>query len=130
MDFNKFKTMKPMKYVGGSAAKSRVKGFLEDPMTYDGWFYALKVDGEWSRIIHDLDGNVVIQGRGISRATGDHTEQTEKVPHIVEAVKKYVPKGSVLLGEMAFDAIETNQREVGSVLRSLPARTLTFQIDR
>lgn len=130
MEFDKFKSMKPMKYVGGAAARKRVQGFLEDPMTYDGWVYSLKVDGEWSRIIHDLDGNVLIQGRGISRVTGKHTEQTEKVPHIVEEVKKYVPRGTVLIGEMAFGDIDTNQREVGSVFRSLVPRALKLQEKR
>lgn len=128
MDINKFLEMEPMKYVGGSAAKKHVANFLSNPLAYKDWMYSLKVDGEWSRIVHDLEGNVTVQGRGISRVTKLHTDNTEKVPHLVESIKNSIPKGTVLIGELSFEDFEnTVQTEVGSILRSNPPLALTKQ---
>lgn len=128
MDFNKFKTMKPMKYIGGSAGKSRVKEFLEKPENYSNWLYSEKVDGEWARIVYDLEGNVVVQGRGISKATGEHKDNTELVPHLVEDIKKNLRKGTVLIGEFSFENHgDYVQRDIGSILRCKAPKAIERQ---
>lgn len=128
MDFNKFKTMKPMKYIGGTAGRSRVKQFLDNPSNYSTWLYTEKVDGEWSRIVYDLDGEVTIQGRGISRATGEHKDNTELVPHLVEDIKENLPKGTVLIGEFSFrDFQNFVQTDIGSILRCKAPKAIERQ---
>lgn len=128
MDLNKFLEMKPMKYVGGTSAKARVQRFLNSDAEYQNWLYSTKVDGEWARIVYGLDGSVTIQGRGISTVTKKHKDNTESLPHLVEEVKKNWAPGTVAIGELSFEDHENHvQKEVGSVLRSLPARALKLQ---
>ena len=130
MDFNKFRTMKPMKYIGGTAGASRVKQFLANPEHYSDWYYSGKADGEWARIVYDLEGNVVIQGRGISRATGQHKDNTELVPHLVEDIKANLRKGTVLIGEFSFKEHENFvQRDIGSILRCKAPKAIERQKD-
>lgn len=130
MDFNKVKESKPMKYVGGTAGKSRVTQFLANPNTFSDWIYTDKVDGEWSRIVYDLDGEVTIQGRGVSRVTGKQKDNTELLPHLVEDVKTNLPKGSVIIGELSFDNhINFVQREIGSILRCKAPKAIERQLE-
>ena len=130
MDFNKYLEMKPMKYTGGASAKAHVKRFLEDANNFKGWYFTTKVDGEWCRIVHDLEGNVTVQGRGVSRVTGKQKDNTDLVPHLVEEVKKYVPKGTVLIGELSFENhLEHVQVDVGSILRCKAPKALERQKD-
>lgn len=128
MDFNKFKTMKPMKYIGGAAGRSRVRQFLANPENYTDWLYTEKVDGEWARIVYDMDGEVTIQGRGISRATGEHKDNTELVPHLVEDIKKNLARGTVLIGEFSFKEYHNFvQREIGSIMRCKAPKAIERQ---
>lgn len=128
MDFNKFLEMKPMKYTGGASAKSHVERFLSNPNSFAGWYYTTKVDGEWCRIVHDMDGNVTVQGRGISTVTKKHKDNTELVPHIVDEVKAFIPKGTVLIGELSFEQhLNHVQTDVGSILRCKAPKALQRQ---
>ena len=130
MDFNKFKTMKPMKYIGGTAGASRVRQFLANPENYSNWLYSEKVDGEWARIVYDLEGNITVQGRGISKATGEHKDNTELVPHLIEDIKENLRKGTVLIGEFSFEKHEDYvQRDIGSILRCKAPKAIERQKD-
>ena len=129
MDINKFKQMEPMKYLGGSTAKSKVEQYLSNPDSYKGWYAAVKVDGEYGRIIKDNEGNVLIQGRGKSRVTGEYVDKTAHLPHIVEEMKNF-PNGTVLLGEFAFDIVKTSSQEVATIFRCLAPKAIQRQTKR
>lgn len=129
MDINKFKEMAPMKYLGASPAKEKVRTYLSSPELYKGWYASLKVDGEYGRVIKDNDGNVLIQGRGKSVKTGEYVDKTEHLPQIVEEMAAF-PNGTVFLGEFAFDTIKTSSLEVATIFRCLPPKAIERQEDR
>ena len=85
----------------------------------------VKMDGYWARAII-WDDQVLIQSRGITKATGTYGTYTEQVPHIVNEMKSF-PNGTVVLGEIAFSDLTKNSNQVGSILRSNPARAIRLQ---
>ena len=85
-----------------------------------------KSDGEWCRIIKDENGNTFAQSRNISKITGEYGDKTNLIPHIIEEFK-IIPNGTVLLGELCFSEINSTSREVGTILRCLPAKAIERQ---
>ena len=89
-----------------------------------------KNDGEWCRLIVDGENNVTLQSRTISKVTGAYGDKTELVPHIVAEAAKNLPANTVLLGELCFDDIHCTSKDVGTILRCLPAKAIARQKDR
>lgn len=130
MDINKFKNMEPMKYLGASPAKKKVAEYLQSPASFSNWIAVEKVDGEYGRVLFSEDKEVLIQGRGISKVTGQYVDKTDHLPHIVEEIAKYTPRGTIILGEFAFDRYDTSSQEVATIFRCLPAKAIARQQDR
>lgn len=86
-----------------------------------------KNDGEWARLIKDMDGNITIQSRTISTVTGEYGIKTNHVPHIVNEANMMLPNGTVLLGELCFADISTTSQKVGTILRCLPEKAVSRQ---
>lgn len=127
MDINKFKQMEPMKYLGAQPAKAKVNQFLNDPSSFAGWTASIKIDGEYGRVLFDEDKNVLIQGRGKSRKTGEYVDKTAHLPHIVAEVEKLFPRGTVVIGEFAFDEFDTSSLDVATIFRCLPPKAIERQ---
>lgn len=128
MEFlEKFKTMAPMRYYENDLDLPKAQEMIANK---DNQFFAMrKYDGEWCRAIIGED-EVLLQSRSISRVTGKYGDKTLNVPHIVAELKKFFPPDTVLLGELAFDDYESTSRNVGSIMRSLPARAISLQKDK
>lgn len=124
-DYELFKNMKPMKYYENDWKLPKAQEMINN--TNNEFFAMRKHDGEWSRAIIDLDGNVLMQSRSISKKTKEYGDKTAYVPHIVDELKNFFPPGTVLLGEIAFNDWESTSRETASIMRSLPARAVRLQ---
>lgn len=125
--WNKFYTMEPMKYYDAGA---NFKGEKAQNMVQNkngNYIATQKFDGEWARIIKD-DGKVVIQSRNISKVTGEYGNKTELVPQIVQDAMD-LPDGTVLLGELCWRDITKTSKDVGTILRCLPAKAIARQKD-
>jgi len=121
----KFSNMKPMKYYDTNDLQNlKAKKMIENHE--DGYIAMEKRDGEWARAIITEDG-VFIQSRSVSKVTGTYGDKTELVPHIVSELKSNYPAGTVLLGELAFENIQTTSRDVGSILRCKVDKALDRQ---
>ena len=127
MNYELFKNMKPMKYYENDWKLPKAQEMINN--TNNEFFAMRKHDGEWSRAIIDLDGNVLMQSRSISKKTKEYGDKTAYVPHIVDELKNSFPPGTVLLGEIAFNDWESTSRETASIMRSLPARAVRLQTE-
>lgn len=123
--YEKYSNMTPGKYWSIPSAR---KHLLEEYLDSPDYIPMIKIDGYWARAII-WDGQVLIQSRGITKATGTYGTYTEQVPHIAAELRTF-PNGTVLLGEIAFDDLTKNSNDVGSILRSNPARAISLQQER
>ena len=119
----KFMMMTPMKYSEVKNNQNLVESRMSDP----NWIASVKRDGDWSMLVKDMNGNIHLRSRSISKVTGEYGNQTEKVPHIVKDAANYIPCGTVLIGELAFKDISTKSNNVGSILRSKPDKAVKRQ---
>lgn len=125
--WNKFYTMEPMKYYDAGANFKGEKAQNMVQNKNNGFIALQKFDGEWARIIKD-EGRVVIQSRNISKVTGEYGNKTELVPQIVQDAMD-LPDGTVLLGELCWSDITKTSKDVGTILRCLPAKAIARQKD-
>ena len=123
--YDKFINMQPMKYYDSSDL-NYVKAQEMIINKNNGYIAMEKRDGEWARAII-MEDEVLIQSRSVSKITGTYGDKTALVPHIVEELLKNYPAGTVLLGELAFEDIETTSRDVGSILRCKVDKALDRQ---
>ena len=123
VEFSNFYNMPPMKYYQpASYGLPAAKAMLENEG--DKCIATMKNDGEWCRIIVG-NGNCVAQSRSISKVTGEYGNKTEHIPHIMEEVAQ--AGDVVLLGELCYRDITKTSKDVGSILRCLPANALSRQ---
>ena len=126
-DFNKFYTMSPMRYYDCQGNYNSPKAQAMINNSDSNYIATHKSDGEWGRLIVGEDGLVTIQSRSISKVTGEYGDKTGQLPQIVAEAKTLFPPQTVLLGEICFDDITTTSRDVGSILRCLPAKAVLRQ---
>lgn len=124
---DKFIYSAPMKYWQPPKGNPLVGMVLNNPERYSHYTFTPKRDGEWARIIVDENKKVMIQSRTLSTVTGEYTDKSDKVPHVVEELLKFLPKNTVLIGELAFEDVSKTSRNVGSILRSLTPLALEKQ---
>lgn len=84
-----------------------------------------KWDGEWNMAII-LDDEVLMRGRNIT-TTGDYKDRANMLPHIVVELAGSFPAGTVLLGELAFPDPTKTSKDVGTIMRCLPAKAIERQ---
>lgn len=126
MDWNKFYFMKPMKYydAGSNINGTKAQDIINNKD--NNYIATQKSDGEWCRIIIGDDGRIVAQSRNISTVTGEYGDKTEHIPHIIDDMRNF-PKGTVFIGELCFPEIKSTARDVGTILRCLPAKAIDRQ---
>jgi ATP-dependent DNA ligase len=118
LNYEKFLTMTPGKYWKlPEKQKPNLEKFLEDK----NYIPMIKYDGVWARAII-METGIILQSRGISVVTKQYGEYQDKVPHIIEELKKIYPVGTVLIGELAFNDLSKDAGQVGSIVRSLPPK--------
>jgi hypothetical protein len=92
----------------------------------NGYVGGQKWDGEWNMAIILDDGKVLMRGRNIT-TTGDYKDRADMVPHIVSELVKNYPEGTVLLGELCFNDPTKTSKDVGTIMRCLPAKAIERQ---
>lgn len=121
--YEKFSNMEPMKYYENDLNLAKAQDILNNKD--NGYIASLKRDGEWARVII-LENSVLVQSRSVSKITGRYGDKTALIPHLIEEFKQ-LPIGTVILGELAFPDITKTSRDVGSILRCLPAKAIERQ---
>ena len=126
-NFTKFYSMTPMRYYdcGGKYESDAAQKLIQN--TNNAYIATQKSDGEWGRLIIDENHLVTIQSRSISKVTGEYGDKTGQLPQIVSEAKRILPPQTVLLGEICFNDVHTTSRDVGSILRCLPAKAIQRQ---
>lgn len=113
-------------YKAAKTASAKLK--VESALKGDEYYGVVKYDGEWCRVIKENDDNILFQSRSLSKVTGEYGDKTLHLPHLVEEMKNF-PNGTVLLGELCFLDPNKTSKDVGSILRCLPPKAVTRQVD-
>ena len=132
MDINKFLNLEPMKYYDKDAddlSPNLQKKRLDIINNINNEYMASeKHDGEWAMFIRgENDDEIFIRSRskGVSGHYGDFTP---KLPSLVAQMKHW-PRNTVLLGEICVRGVNHTSRDVGTILRCLPAKAIERQKD-
>jgi ATP-dependent DNA ligase len=127
-DFLKYAELEPQKYYENKDETPSACAKRDAMINNAGGLYigTEKHDGEWAMCIIG-DGIILIRSR--SRGVGGNFGNfTDKVPHIVEELKKFQP-GTVLLGELCYLDYKKTSKDVGSILRCLTPKAIARQQD-
>lgn len=117
----------PMKYwsLGASLSKEQKAEKIDYAITNSSLIGSEKFDGDLCRVIWDED-TVLAQSRSISKKTGTYGDLTDKLLFMENILNAFSDR-TVLLGEVYLPG--GTAKEVGSVLRCLPAKALERQKD-
>ena len=85
----------PMKY-----ANKPSEDIVEKTWASNQWIAQEKKDGAWYQLEKTDEGELYLFGRTVSKTTGEYTEKSANVPHIMEWAEKYLPNGTTLIGEI------------------------------
>lgn len=120
-----FWNMKAMKYYSFTSSYSgnRTAKAKELATSYN-YLGSRKMDGFWSMIIKDMDGQFHLRSRDAG-VSGSFNDKAEWIPHICEELSS-VPNGTVLVGEIYFPNNE-GSRKVTTVLNCLKDKCLDRQ---
>lgn len=132
MDINKFLNLEPMKYYDKDAddlSPNLQKKRLDIINNVNDEYVASeKHDGEWAMFIRgENDDEIFIRSRS-KGVNGHYGDFTPKLPHLVEEIKQW-PHNTVLLGEICVRGANHTSRDVGTILRCLPAKAIERQKD-
>ena len=120
---NYFWNMPAMKYYEPDLNKPKAQEMITNK---DGNYLAMqKWDGEWNMAII-LDNEEIMRGRN-KGVSGDYKDRAESLPHITAELLSLYPSGTVLLGELAFDAPSKTAKDVGTIMRCLPKKAIERQ---
>jgi hypothetical protein len=120
-----FGQMEAMKYYSISKSYKGNKTEKAKYMTLSGdYIGARKMDGVFSLIIKDMDGNFYMRGRN-TNVNGDYADKVDWIPHIIDELKE-IPNGTALLGEIYFKDDE-GSRKVTTILGCLLEKALQRQ---
>lgn len=112
--------IKPMKY-GKHPSFQQVEKDLQSQK----YIATLKKDGYSYYIEHTKSGYVYAFSRSVSKKTGELTEKSNNIPHIVEWVKKNIPRDTILCGEVYIP--NRTSKDVTRIMGSLPEKAISRQ---
>lgn len=124
MNFEQILYSEPMKYWAPPKTNPIIQNVLDNPLKYNQYKFTEKLDGEWNKLAWDGEHMYMLSRN--KNVKGEYTDRWEKLPQIISEMKS-LPKNTILLGEIAFDDVTKTSKEVGSIMRSLPARALKLQ---
>lgn len=121
-------TSEPMKYWACSSTMSpEAKRLKLEQMSESGnYLFGIKTDGNWSRAVITPERSA-LQTRGISTVTKTYGEIQDKVTFWNDVLKPNWSGTTVILGEVYLPGLI--DKDVGSILRCLPAKALMRQKD-
>lgn len=101
------------------------KEFLFPSICASGEYFAqLKKDGYWYQFEKDMDGNMHLWSRNVSKITGILTEKSANVPEIIMALEG-VPNGTVIIGEIYYPG--KRSKDVTPIMGALPELAIERQ---
>lgn len=92
----------------------------------DNYIPLLKRDGAWYRGIVEINKQITLQSRTISKKTALPAEKQNNVPHIVEELQK-LPNNTIVLGEICFLDSSKKSTDVTAIMNALPAKAIDRQ---
>lgn len=113
--------IKPMKY----GKHPDVEQMIYDLNKSHQYIATLKKDGYSYYIEHTKSGYVYAFSRSVSRKTGELTEKSENIPHIVEWVKNNIPRDTILCGEIYIPY--GTSKDVTRIMGALPDKAIARQ---
>lgn len=120
-----FWDMSPQRYYSfTSSFKGDKKAKAKELVMSSLYIGSRKMDGVWSMIIRDMEGNFHMRSRTES-VNGGYQDKAEWVPHICENLW-LIPNGTAIIGEIYFPNNE-GSRKVTSVLNCLKDKCLERQ---
>lgn len=95
-----FQNLAPQKYWAPPASWSdeKKKETTQTRIFSGDWFGAVKMDGYFTKIVKDIDGNIGMFSRS-KNVNGEYPEKHEWVPHLQEFFN-WLPNGTCVLGEL------------------------------
>lgn len=111
--------------VGGDLEYAQKHGLFDNP----NYFAQEKLDGARYLLHKDMDGNVRIYSRQISRITGQPVDKTRQLTHLARAFMAGAPAGTVLDGEVCAPGKRSSSNLVTRVTGSKPERAFDIQRD-
>ena len=110
----------PMRYANKPSMDTILK-------TWDSgeWVAQEKKDGAWYQLEKTDEGKVYLFGRTLSKTTGEYTEKSANVPHIIEWAEKFLPNGTTLVGEIYVPGGKSN--DVTKIMGCTPANAYNRQ---
>lgn len=98
---------------------------IDAAFTNGEWVAQEKVDGAWY-MLEKIDNNhVYLFGRTKSKKTGELTEKSENVPHIIDWAKHELPDDTVIIGEIYVPNGKSN--DVTKIMGCTPANAIKRQ---
>ncbi len=86
-----------------------------------------KIDGYFYQLEKTDDGQVYLFSRSKSKKTGELTEKINNVPHIKEWAEKYIPNGTILIGEIFVPG--GTSKDCTRIMGCLPTKAIRRQHD-
>lgn len=86
----------------------------------------LKRDGAWYRGCIELNNQITLQSRTVSKKTALPTEKQDNVPHIVAELET-LPANTILLGEICFLDSSKKSTDVTAIMNALPEKAIKRQ---
>ena len=84
------------------------------------WFGQEKIDGALYMFVKGSGGQIYLFGRTLSRKNQLLTEKIHNVPHIQQALDKFLPNNTVILGEIYYPG--GTSKNVTSIMGCLPPK--------
>lgn len=113
--------IKPMKY--GKAPDD-----WKDKVVNGGYYAQIKKDGAHYILEKTQSGNIYLFGRTVSKRTGELTEKSDNVPHIVDWAKTKLPNGTILCGEVYYPG--KTSKDVTKVMGAKPQKAIDRQKEK
>lgn len=100
IDNYNFKEMNPMRYWAppNSWSDEKKRETAHSRIFSGDWFGSIKMDGFFSKLVKDEDGNIGLYSRS-RNVNGEYPEKHEWVPHL-QPFFDWLPNGTCLLGEL------------------------------
>lgn len=119
-NFECMKYWAPPKTYNKEKWRAELKAAIESEV----YMGAIKVDGMWSMIIRDMEGNFYLRSR-TKNVQGTYANKVEWIPSIIENLN-CIPNGTVLLGEI-YKYGDEGSRKVTAILNCLKDKSLERQ---
>lgn len=105
--------------------KPKSEADLYQRITSGDYFGEIKKDGALYQIVKDVNGDVFLFSRTISKKTGFYVNKIDNVPHIKEWAEQTLPNDTILLGEIYYPQLTS--KDVTKVMGALPNKAIARQ---